>query len=69
MWVVTALQWKSVCSEHFTDAKLESWDRIRISCTQPFRKDQFGLRFLRITAEGDEIAENTQVVRWYKQLK
>ena len=33
----------------------QQWDRIRIICRQPFRKDkQFGLSFIRIAAKDDE---------------
>lgn len=39
----------------------ESWDRLRVTCTQPFNKwSQFGLSFLRIRTIEDE-AEDSSV--------
>ncbi|XP_064613339.1 LOW QUALITY PROTEIN: uncharacterized protein LOC135477115 [Liolophura sinensis] len=37
-------------SDFMEDVRTQEWDRIRIICRQPFRKDvQFGLSFIRIT--------------------
>lgn len=39
----------------------ESWDRLRVTCTQPFNKwSQFGLSFLRIRTMEDQ-AEDSSV--------
>lgn len=46
----------SPCPADFLpEAAEESWDRLRVTCTQPFNKrSQFGLSFLRIrTTEGE----------------
>lgn len=46
----------SPCPADFLpQAAKESWDRLRVSCTQPFNKRlQFGLSFLRIRTMEDE---------------
>ncbi|XP_073517263.1 protein XNDC1N isoform X2 [Phyllobates terribilis] len=35
-------------------ASLEKWDRVRVTCTQPFNKQQFGLSFIRVRSTEDE---------------
>lgn len=69
----------SPCPADFLpQAAKESWDRLRVSCTQPFNKRlQFGLSFLRIRtmeeeAEGasvqhEDIAEEN-LVRGFKRF-
>ncbi len=38
----------------------ESWDRLRVTCTQPFNKrSQFGLSFLRIRTIEDEVEDSS----------
>lgn len=46
----------SPCPADFLpEAADESWDRLRVTCTQPFNKrSQFGLFFLRIRTTEDE---------------
>ncbi|XP_053561613.1 protein XNDC1N [Bombina bombina] len=44
--------------DFLADALGEKWDRIRISCSQPFNKSLFGLSFLRLRSQLDEEDEN-----------
>jgi len=53
----------SPCPADFLpQAAEESWDRLRVSCTQPFNKRlQFGLSFLRIgTMEEEAVGSSVQ---------
>ncbi|XP_073404555.1 protein XNDC1N isoform X2 [Dendrobates tinctorius] len=41
--------------DFLTGAALEKWDRVRVTCTQPFNKqEQFGLSFIRVRSAPDE---------------
>ena len=59
-------------SEQFSaDTRDESWDRIRVVLSQPYRKDvQFGLSVLRILAADNEMSSKvitasvTLVLNW-----
>ncbi len=49
-------------ADFLLQAAEESWDRLRVTCTQPFNKrSQFGLSFLRIrTMEGEAEGSSVQ---------
>ena len=51
-------------AENFDETnRLETWDRMRIICTQPFRKDKpFGVSMLKLRAETDLDAINNNRV-------
>ena len=51
-------------TENFDETnRLETWDRMRIICTQPFRKDKpFGVSMLKLRAETDLDAINNNSV-------
>lgn len=51
----------SPCSADFlSQAAEESWDRLRVTCTQPFNKhSQFGLSFLRIRTVEDKTEDSS----------
>ncbi|XP_041348114.1 uncharacterized protein LOC121367805 [Gigantopelta aegis] len=56
---------RTFSSEHFcTEVSKEKWDRIKVICRQPFRKDvQYGLTFIRIKSADALPAENTNLLQ------